>query len=183
MISHYSHPTASPLTDCIAKFSCTFFFLLLKAFLHHPIPSTISLLSLCAYLSLPFVFLLIKRKKKKTYMLDCQKIRKLGSFPKEEKISTWTKISQRTNFCYCQEIHLLKKRKRFWGKCKLSLMSQPIDSNLIWGPKQNSLSKLHWPIFSEDTSDHLSPKNHLPLGLKLKNMTFKFEFLNYDWWI
>ena len=23
LISHYSHPTASPLTDCIAKLSCT----------------------------------------------------------------------------------------------------------------------------------------------------------------
>ena len=69
-------------------------------------------------------------------MLDCQKIRKLRSFPKEEKISTWIKISQRTNLLLLPrnssfEKMKKKKRKRFWGKCKLSLMSQPIDSNKI----------------------------------------------------
>ena len=69
-------------------------------------------------------------------MLDCQKIRKLRSFPKEEKISTWTKISQRTNLFLLPrnssfEKNEKMKRKRFWGKCKLSMMSQPIDSNLI----------------------------------------------------
>ena len=74
--------------------------------------------------------------KKKKYMLDCQKIRKLRSFPKEEKISTWTKISQWTNLLLLPRNSSFqkkkkKKRKRFWGKCKLSLMSQPIDSNKI----------------------------------------------------
>ena len=92
------------------------FFFLLKAFLHHPIPNTISLLSLCAYLSLPFVYLLIKKKKKKkNYMLDCQKIRKLRSFPKEEKISTWIKISQRTNLLLLprnSSFEKMKKKKR-----------------------------------------------------------------------
>ena len=73
------------------------------------------------------------KKKKKNYMLDCQKIRKLGSFPKEEKISTRTKISQRTNLLLLPRNSSFEKKKknRYWGKCKLSLMSQPIDSNLI----------------------------------------------------
>ena len=131
MISLYSHPTASPLMDCIAKFSCTFFFFCWKLF------CTILFPALYLYYRFAHIYhylLFFFWLKKKNDMLDCQKIRKLRSFPKEEKISTWTKISQRTNLLLLPRNSSFekKKRKRFWGKCKLSLMSQPIDSNLIW---------------------------------------------------
>ena len=45
-------------------------------------------------------------------MLDCQKIRKLRSFPKEEKISTWTKISQRTNLLLLPRNSSFEKKKK-----------------------------------------------------------------------
>ena len=48
-------------------------------------------------------------------MLDCQKIRKLGSFPKEEKISTRTKISQRTNLLLLPRNSSFEKKKKVFG--------------------------------------------------------------------
>ena len=77
------------------------------------------------YLSFSFWFI---KKKKKNYMLDCQKIRKLRSFPKEEKISTWTKISQRTNLL------LLPRNSSFEKKKKRKEKGFRVSVSCLWCP-------------------------------------------------
>ena len=127
MISLYSHPTASPLMDCIAKFSCTFFFsaesFLAPSYSQH----YIFIIALRIFI-ITFRFPSDLLKKKKNYMLDCQKIRKLRSFPKEEKISTWTKISQRTNLL------LLPRNSSFEKKKKRKEKGFGVSVSCLWCP-------------------------------------------------
>ena len=172
MISHYSHPTASPLMDCIAKFSCTFFFPSAESFLA-PFYSQhyIFIIALRIFI-ITFHFPFDLKKKKKNYMLDCQKIRKLRSFPKEEKISTWTKISQRTN------VLLLPRNSSFEKKKKRKEKGFGVSVSCLWCPNllittsfeaQNKI--LSASYIGRNLGGHLrplEPKESFTIGFKVK---------------